>query len=157
VSIFTKGLVAEEYAATKHFIYQNDETRSDFQKCYAFIEMMEQFKPSYVNTSLFDRNVSETGSSKKGIDKRYRSLAQWAALSKEEKDKILSARGSKKSRDRKGKKRRKPDRNEQKPEAVVTKVAEAILAITDDADMTGTDGSSSRTPSGLSVGNTPVD
>jgi hypothetical protein len=32
VSIFTKGLVAEEYAATKHSIFQNEETRSDFQK-----------------------------------------------------------------------------------------------------------------------------
>jgi hypothetical protein len=103
VSIFTKGLVAEEYAATKHSIYQNEETRSDFQKCYAFVETMEQFKPSYANTSSFDCNVSETGS-KKGIDKGYHSPAQWAALSKEEKDQILSARGSKKSSDRKGKK-----------------------------------------------------
>jgi hypothetical protein len=158
VSIFTKGLVAEEYAATKHSIYQNEETRSDFQKCYAFVETMEQFKPSYANTSSFDRNVSETGSSKKGIDKGYRSPAQWAALSKEEKDKILSARGSKKSGDRKGKKGRKPDgNNKRKLEAVVTEAAEAISAITDDAETTGTDGNSSRTPSGLSSGTSPAD
>jgi hypothetical protein len=45
VSIFTKGLVAEEYAATKHSIYQNEETGNDFQKCYASVETMEQFKP----------------------------------------------------------------------------------------------------------------
>ena len=107
VSIFTKGLVAEEYAATKHSIYQNEETRSDFQWCYAFVETMEQFKPSYTNTSSFDRNISKTGSSKKGVDKGYRSPAQWAALSKEDRDKILAARGSKKSGDKKGKKGRK--------------------------------------------------
>jgi hypothetical protein len=159
VSIFTKGLVAEEYAVTKHSIYQNEETSSDFQKCYAFVETMEQFKPSYANTSSFDRNVSETGSSKKGIDKGYRSPAQWAALSKEEKDKILSARGSKKkSGDRKGKKGRKPDgNNKRKLEAVVTEAAEAISAITDDAETTGTDGNSSRTPSGSSSGTSPAD
>jgi len=46
VSVFTKGIVSEEYAATKHSIYQNPETRNDFQKCYAFVETMEQFKPS---------------------------------------------------------------------------------------------------------------
>jgi hypothetical protein len=32
LSIFTKGFVEEENAATKHSIYQNEETRSDFQK-----------------------------------------------------------------------------------------------------------------------------
>jgi hypothetical protein len=156
VSIFTKGLVAEEYAATKHSIYQNEETRSDFQKCYAFVETMEQFKPSYANTSSFDRNVSETGS-KKGIDKGYRSPAQWAALSKEEKDKILSARGSKKSGDRKGKKGKKPENNKRKLESVVTEAAEAISAITEDTATTDTDGNSSRTPSGSSSGTSPVD
>jgi len=158
VSIFTKGLVAEEYAATKHSIYQNEETRSDFQKCYAFVETMEQFKPSYASTTSFDRNVSETGSFKKGVDKGYRSPAQWAALSKEEKDKILSARGSKKSGDRKGKKGKKPDgNNKRKLESVVTEAAEAISAITDDAETTGTDGNSSRTPSGSSSGTSPAD
>jgi hypothetical protein len=66
---------------------------------------MEQFKPSHANMSSFDHNRSETGSSKKGIGgKEYCSTAQWAALSKEEKDKILSARGSRKSGDKKGKK-----------------------------------------------------
>jgi hypothetical protein len=146
VSIFTKGLVAEEYVATKHSIYQNEEMRSDFQKCYALIEIKEQFKPSYANTSLlFDCNVSETGS-KKGIDKGYRSPAPWAALLKEEKDKILSARGSKKSGDRKGKKGKKPDNNKCKLKAVITEPAEAISAITDeDADMTGTNGNRSKT------------
>jgi hypothetical protein len=157
VSIFTKGLVAEEYAATKHSIYQNEETRSDFQKCYAFVETMEQFKPSYANTNSFDRNISETGSSKKGIDKGYRSPAQWAALSKEEKDKILSARGSKKSGDKKGKKGKKPDGNKRKLETVITEAVEAISAITDDTATTGTDGNSSRTSSGSSSGNTPAD
>ena len=156
VSIFTKGLVAEEYAATKHSIYQNEETRSDFQKCYAFVETMEQFKPSYANTSSFDRNVSETGS-KKGIDKGYRSPAQWAALSKEEKDKILSARGSKKSGDRKGKKGKKPENNKRKLESVVTEAAEAISAITEDTATTDTDGNTSRMPNGLHTGTTPAD
>jgi hypothetical protein len=157
VSIFTKGLVAEEYAATKHSIYQNEETRNDFQKCYTFVETMEQFKPLYANTSSFDRNVSETGSSKKGVDKGYHSPAQWATLSKEEKDKILSARGSRKSGDKKGKKGRKPDGNKRKLKAVVTEAAEAISAITDDTDTTGTDGNSSRTPSGSSLGTSHVD
>jgi hypothetical protein len=145
VSIFTKGLVAEEYAATKkHSIHQNEEIRSDFQKCYAFVETMEQFKTSYANTSSFDRNVLETGS-KKGIDKGYRSPAQRAALSKEEKDKILSARGSsKKSGDRKGKKGKKPENNKRNLESFVTEAAEAISAITDDTDTTGTDGNSSQ-------------
>jgi hypothetical protein len=41
VSIFTKDLITEEYVAMKHSIYQNKETRSDFQKCYAFVETME--------------------------------------------------------------------------------------------------------------------
>jgi hypothetical protein len=76
VSIFTKGLVAEEYTAMKHSIYQNEETRSDFKKCYAFVETLEQFKPSYANTSSFNHNVSETGSPKKGIYKGYHSPAQ---------------------------------------------------------------------------------
>jgi hypothetical protein len=152
VSIFTKGLVAEEYAATKHSIYQNEETRSDFQRCYAFVETMEQFKPSYTNTSSFDRNISETGSSKKGVDKGYRSPAQWAALSKEDRDKILAARGSKKSGDKKGKKGGKSDGNKRKLEAVVTEAAEAISAITDDSETGTTDGNSSRTSNGSSTG-----
>jgi hypothetical protein len=46
VSIFTKGLVVDKYAATKHSIFQNPKTWEDFQKCYAFVEMMEQFRPS---------------------------------------------------------------------------------------------------------------
>jgi hypothetical protein len=46
---------------------------------------MEQFKPSHANVSSFDRIISETGSSKKGIDNEYHLPAQWAALSKEEK------------------------------------------------------------------------
>jgi hypothetical protein len=155
-SIFTKDLVAEEYAATKHSIYQNEETRMDFQKCYTFVVTMEQLKHSYPNTSSFVRNISETGS-KKGIDKGYHSPAQWAALSKEEKDKILSARCSKKSGDRNGKKGKKPDNNKRKLKAVVTEAAEAISAITDDADTTGTDGNSSRTPNGLNTGTSPAD
>jgi hypothetical protein len=101
VSVFTKGLVAKEYTVMKHSIYQNEETRNDSQKCFAFVETMEQFKPLYANTSSFDHNVSEPGSSKKGIEKGYHSPAQWAALSKEEKEKIPSARGSKMSRDKK--------------------------------------------------------
>lgn len=157
VSIFTKGLVAEEYAATKHSIYQNEETRSDFQKCYAFVETMEQFKPSYATTSSFDRQISETGSLKKEIDGGYRSPAQWAALSKEERERILSARGAKKAGDKKGKKGKKPDGNKRKLEAVVTEAVEAISAITDDTATTGTDGNSSRTSSGSSSGNTPAD
>jgi hypothetical protein len=158
VSIFTKGLVTEEYAATKHSIYQNEETRSDFQKCYAFVETMEQFKPSHAHTSSFDRNVLERTGSKKGIDKGYRSPAQWAALSKDKKDKILSARGSKKSRDRKGKKGKKPDGNKHKLKAVVTEAAaEAISAITDDADTTSTNGNSNRTQNGSNTGTSPAD
>jgi len=160
VSIFTKGLVAEEYAATKHSIYQNESTRSDFQKCYAFVETMEQFKPSYATTSSFDRNISETGSSKKEIDKGYRSPAQWAALSKEEREKILSARGSsKKAGDKKGKKAKKQDGNKRKLEAVVTAAADAISAITDETAETGhgTDGNSSRTSTGSGSGQTPAD
>ena len=160
VSIFTKGLVAEEYAATRHSIYQNEETRSDFQKCYAFVETMEQFKPSYANTTSFDRNVSETGSSKKLVDKGYRTPAQWAALSKEEKEKILSARGSKKSGDRRGKRGKQQDRNKRKLEAVITEAAEAISTITGDTEATnnGTDGTnSSRTPTGSNAGSNPAD
>jgi hypothetical protein len=160
VSIFTQGLVAEEYAATKHSTFQNSETREDFQKCYAFVETMEQFKPSYADTTSFDRNISETGSNKKGVDKGYHSPAQWAALSKEEKEKILSARGSKKNGDKKGKKGRKSEANKRKLEAVVTDAAESIVtALTDDTEATGngTNGNSSRPPSGSSLGNAPGD
>jgi hypothetical protein len=158
VSIFTKGLVAEEYAATKHSIYQNEETRSDFQKCYAFVETMEQFKPSYATTSSFDRQISETGSLKKEIDGGYRSPAQWAALSKEEREKILSARGAKKAGDKKGKKGKKKDGNKRKLEAVVTAAADAISAITGETEETGhgTDGNSSRTSNGSGSGQTPA-
>jgi hypothetical protein len=156
VSIFTKGLVAEEYAATKHSIYQNEKSWSGFQNCYAFVETMEQFKPSYANTSSFDCNVLDAGS-KKGIDKGYRSPAQRAALSKEEKDKILSARCSKKSSDRKGKKGKKPENNKRKLKSVVTEAAEAISAITDDTDMTGTDGNRSRMLNGSNTRTSPAD
>jgi len=161
VSIFTKGLVAEEYAATKHSIFQNEETRSDFQKCYAFVETMEQFKPSYATTSSFDRNISETGSSQMKTDKTdkgYRSPAQWAALSKEEKEKILSARRSKKSGDKRNK-GKKENKNKRKLEAVVKEAAEAISAITEDNNATanGTDGDSSRTSNGSSSGSAPAD
>jgi hypothetical protein len=158
VSIFTKGLVAEEYAATKHSIYQNEETRSDFQKCYAFVETMEQFKPSYATTSSFDRQISETGSLKKEIDGGYRSPAQWAALSKEERERILSARGAKKAGDKKGKKGKKKDGNKRKLEAVVTAAADAISAIMGETEETGhgTDGNSSRTSNGSGSGQTPA-
>jgi len=159
VSIFIKGLVADEYAATKHSIIQNPETREDFQKCYAFVETMEQFRPSYADTTSFDRNISETGTSKqKGVDKGYRTPAQWAALSKEERDKILSARGSKKSGDKKGKKNKTQD-NKRKLEAAMTTAVDAISAITDDTEATGstTDGTSSRAPNGSETGNTPGD
>jgi hypothetical protein len=121
------------------------------------METMEQFKPSYANTSSFNCNVLETGS-KKDIDKGYHSPAQqWAALSKEEKDKILSARGSKKSGDRKGKKSKKPENNKRKLKSVITEAAEAISAITEDTATTDTNGNSSRTPNGLHTGTTPVD
>jgi hypothetical protein len=84
--------------------------------------------------------------------------AQWAALSKEEKDKILSVWGSKKSGDKKDNKGRNPDENKQKLEAVITgEAAEEIWATTDDTDTTGTNGNSSRTLSRLSTGNSPAD
>jgi hypothetical protein len=78
-----------------------------------------------------------------------------AALSKEEKDKILSARGSKKSGDRKGRKGKKPENNKRKLESVIMEAAEAISA--DDTDTTGTDGNSSRTPNGSHTGTSPAD
>jgi hypothetical protein len=49
------------------------------------------------------------------------------------------------------------DGNTRKLEAVVIETAEAISAITDDADTTGTDGNSSRTPNGSNMGNSPAD
>jgi hypothetical protein len=58
---------------------------------------------------------------------------------------------------KKGKKGRRPDGNKRKLEAVITEVAEAILAITDDTEKTDTDINSSRTLSGLSSGNVPAD
>ena len=87
VSIFTKGIVSSEYAATKHSIYQNPETRNDFQKCYAFVETMEQFKPAYTSTPGIDRSVAEVGK----IDLTYKSPSQWQALSKEERQAIMTA------------------------------------------------------------------
>jgi hypothetical protein len=156
VSIFTKGLVAEEYAATKHSIFQNEETRSDFQKCYAFVETMEQFKPSYATTSSFDRNISETGSFKAKTDNGYRTAAQWAALSKEERSQILSARKSKKTGDKH--KSRNANKNKRKLEAVVKEAAATISALTEQSSTaTGTDGESSNTPAGSTAGAAPAD
>ncbi|MCK7497539.1 MAG: hypothetical protein MZW92_47240 [Comamonadaceae bacterium] len=101
MSIFTKGLVAEEYAATKHSIYQNEETRSDFQRCYAFVETMEQFKPSYTNTSSFDRNISETGSAKTKVLIKVTVLQlSGPPFPRRRGSKILAARKSKKSGDK---------------------------------------------------------
>ena len=157
VSIFTKGLVAEEYAATKHSIFQNEETRSDFQKCYAFVETMEQFKPSYATTQGFDRNISETRTYQTKTDKGYRSPAQWAALSKEEKDKILSARRSKKNGDKRNKGKQET-KQKRKLEAVVKEAAEAISAMTEDnSTANGADGESSRTANGSGSGSAPAD
>jgi hypothetical protein len=104
LSIFTKGHVVEEYEATKHSIYQNEEeTRSDFQKCYAFVETMDQFKASYANTSSFDRNLSETGSRKGST--RYTVLQlSGQPFPMRKRTRSLSARGSKKSGDGKGNK-----------------------------------------------------
>jgi predicted Fe-S protein YdhL (DUF1289 family) len=126
VSVFTKGIVSEEYAATKHSIYQNPETRNDFQKCYAFVETMEQFKPSYAGSAHFDRNVSEVG---KGVDSTYRSPSQWQALSKEERQAIMSARKGKGHDKNKGKKKAKKEKRE---EARKRKLEEVVKAATDD-------------------------
>ena len=119
---------------------------------------MEQFKPSYATTQGFDRNISETGTSQTKTDKGYRSPAQWAALSKEEKDKILSARRSKKNGDKRNKGKQET-KQKRKLEAVVKEAAEAISAMTDDKNTTanGTDGESSRAENGLSSGSVPAD
>jgi hypothetical protein len=67
--------------------------------------------PQHILLQLAFKQLSPVVSSV-SRDKGYRSPAQWAAISKkEEKDKILSAQGSKKSGDKKGKKGRKPDGN----------------------------------------------
>jgi hypothetical protein len=132
VSVFTKGIVSDEYAATKHSIYQNPETRNDFQKCYAFVETMEQFKPSYAGAAGFDRNIAEVG---KGVDSTYRSPAQWQALTKEERDAILSARKGKKPGNKNHKKKKaKKDKREQdrkrKLEEVVKAATDELSALT---------------------------
>jgi hypothetical protein len=118
---------------------------------------MEQFKPSYATTQAFDRNISETGSFQTKTDNGYRSPAQWAALSRDEKDKILSARRSKKSGDKRSK--LKKDKHKRKLAAAVKEAAESISAITDDTNTTanGTDGDSSRTANGSSSGSVPAD
>jgi hypothetical protein len=136
VSIFMRGLVAEEYAATKHSIYQNPATREDFQQCYAFVQTMEQFKMSYSDTTSYDQNITETGTHKK-TDGSYRSPQEWAALSKEEKAKILSAR-SKKKGGGKDKSKRGDKNPKRKLEAIVMEAVEAISAITDPSIATPT-------------------
>lgn len=159
VSIFTKGLVADEYAATKHSIFQNPETREDFQKCYAFVETMEQFRPSYAASTSFDRNISETTAQRPGkgnTDNSYRSPAEWAALSREERSKILSARSSKKRGDGRSKKGKRPDKR--KLEAAMTSAADAITALAGEKTTdSSTGGSSSGTPTASSTGSNPGD
>ena len=86
VSIFVHGLQADEYAATKHSIFQNPETREDFQKCYSFVETMERFCPSYSDPNSFDRTISDV--TRKGGDD-WKSPEEWAALSQEEKSRLL--------------------------------------------------------------------
>lgn len=133
VSVFTKGIVSEEYAATKHSIYQNPETRNDFQKCYAFVETMEQFKPSYSGSAHFDRNISEV----KAVDSTYRSPAQWQALSKEERMAIISSRKAKGSDNKSKQKKKKKDKREDRKR----RLEEVVKAATDDlsALTSGTD------------------
>ena len=158
VSIFMRGLVAEEYAATKHSIYQNPATREDFQQCYAFVQTMEQFKMSYSDTTSYDRNIAETGTHKK-TDGSYRSPQEWAALSKEEKAKILSAH-SKKKGGGKDKSKRGDKNPKRKLEAIVTEAVEAILAITDPSSATPTvttEGVGNSTSTASATGSSPGD
>jgi hypothetical protein len=116
---------------------------------------MEQFnKPLYANMSSFDRNVSKTGSSKKGIDKGYRWPAQWAALSKNEKDKILSVSlGLKEEQGKKARRARSQMVIRESSKQSLQKATEAISAIMNDTDATCTDGDSNRTASESSSGN----
>ena len=82
--------------------------------------------------------------------------AQWAALSKEERSQILSARKSKKTGDKH--KSRNANKNKRKLEAVVKEAAEAISALTEQpSTATGTDGESSSTPTGSIAGAAPAD
>jgi hypothetical protein len=139
VSVFIKGIVAPEYDATKNSIYQNPATRDDFQRCYAFVETMEQFKPAYASSARFDRNVQEVG--KVGND--YRSPAEWNALSKDERQKIMSARqkkgGGKKSG---GKKAYKKDKEKKrKLEEVVKTAVDDLSALTNGTEPTGSSAS----------------
>jgi hypothetical protein len=132
VSIFMRGLVAEEYAATKHSIYQNPLTRDDFQQCYAFVQTMEQFKANYTDTNSYDRNIAEASSNKKDHT-GYLSSQDWAKLSKEERSKIIS------NRKKGGKKGKKADKGaKRKLEAVVTGTVEALSALTGDETATPT-------------------
>ena len=129
VSVFTKGIVASEYAATKHSIYQNPETRNDFQKCYAFVETMEQFKPAYASATGVDRNVAELGK----VDATYKTPAQWQALSKEERQAIMSARKGKDPKEQKARKKARKDKREEKQrklEEVVKAAVDELSALT---------------------------
>lgn len=139
VKIFTKGMVSKDYEATKASIYQNAETRDDWQRCYAFVETMEQFRPDYSDERTFERNISETNKhgAAKGGDSSYRSPAQWAALSREERDKILSARGKKKGGD--GKKQKRKDKKEahkRKLEELMKTATEELAGLTGGTDAT---------------------
>jgi hypothetical protein len=156
VTIFVRGLQSDEYAATKHSIYQNPETREDFQKCYSFVETMERFRPSYSDPNSFDRNISEA--SRRGGGNLWKSPEEWAALSPEEKSKITAAR--KQQRGRKGgKKGKKPEAtSKRKLEAAITTAAEAITAMAGESTTDTASGISSISATAASASsNSPGD
>jgi hypothetical protein len=96
VDVFVKGLVANRFAVTKQAIIQSPTTREDFQAAYAFVETMEQYNTSGITAKNdgFDRHISSVG--KKGkLETGYRSPKDWNKLSKEERMKIIEARGTK--------------------------------------------------------------
>lgn len=105
VDTFVKGLTADRFMVTRQAIIQNEDTRNDFQQAYAFVETMEQYNVSGATQAHdgFDRNVSgvERKQGNSGnTNTSWRSPAEWAKLTPEERAKIQSKRDKDQSKKR---------------------------------------------------------
>lgn len=165
VDTYVKGMQAERLKSVKTAIMQNPTYRNDFQQAYTFVEMMEQFD-STVNSDThgFDRNISSVTNSDGTVDTSYRSPAEWAKLSKEEKAQINSARdkkGIKKRRNNSGKNNRALKKLKRQLSELASTTASQLSSMSGGSSGT-TDGDSSGGDSGRSgtqsqTGTNPAD
>ena len=154
VDAFVKGLVSERFQVTRQSIISNAETRSDFQKAYAFVETMERFHPVTANEG---RRLAEIKRKNEGQDenpKRFIPREEWLALSPEERTKIQSARDKAKGKLKKLKVKNK-GKNKKKPD--IRKLAEAIREVETALQAAGGPTSADRGGGVVAQGGSPAD